>query len=164
MKLVQLVHDECAFLRQNPLVFPDAETFQSFFAAVNRYTEQIQKTILLWKGHHQRHEEIGKEMLEKKLQSARPRYSPELTTQPWQQFLCKEAPAWPVALQMGPDIMRMQAVPNGGVRLIEKWENEMKAIYAELDNVHLCCAIIIRGNIINILYNRDDRDHPDSNR
>jgi hypothetical protein len=137
MRLVQLVLEDCAMLRENPDMFPDMQTFNSFFAVVNQYTFQIQKTILLWREHRQRHEEIGKLIMDKKLQSARPRHLPELATQPWQQYLSKESPAWPVSVQKGPGYFSTHVIPNGGVRLIEKWESELKAIYEGIDIVRI---------------------------
>jgi hypothetical protein len=135
LRLLQLAHVECTRLRQDPQAFPDRTTYETFFAAVNRYTKQIQVTIQLWREHHQRHEEVAKDALEKKLQAARPKYSPELVSKPWQQFLSREATAWPVNWRPGPGVIVKQSIPNGGVRIIEKWESELKDIYDWLDIV-----------------------------
>jgi hypothetical protein len=135
LRLLQLVHTECASLRQTPQAFPDMDTYETFFTIVHRYTKQIQETIQLWREHHQRHEEIAKDVLHNKLKVARPKYSKELISQPWQQFLSREAPAWPASWQPGPDVIVKQSIPNGGVKIIEKWESEVKEIYDWLDIV-----------------------------
>jgi hypothetical protein len=139
LRLLQLVQAECARLRQNPEAFLNKDVYKAFFALVNIYNAQIQETIRLWRDHHQRQEEVRKDVLESKLRDVRPNHSPDLVSQPYQQFLGPEAPAWPTEMKTAPHGSNTvkQMIPNGAIRIVEKWESQVKEIYRGLDQVSI---------------------------
>jgi hypothetical protein len=139
LRLLQLVQAECARLRQTPEAFHNKDVYIAFFALVNIYNEQIQETIRLWRGHHQRQEEVRKDVLESKLRAARPNYLPDLVSQPYQQFLDPEASAWPTEMNTAPcgSNQIKQILPNSALRIVEKWESRVEEIYRVLDQVRI---------------------------
>jgi hypothetical protein len=135
LDVLERVQIEITTLRANPQSFADQKTYVTYFANVGRKTHQIMETIRLHTAREKMDEEMAELRHEENYRVNRPSYVKELINQPWQQFLHPEAPGWPMDLNTPPGVTSHQIIPNGGIRILAKWEKEVKEIYEFLDNV-----------------------------
>lgn len=137
IKMLTTMQPWVAELRSGPYAIPSPELHSSFFQEVDQKCHQIMETINLHRAREKLMEQIVKTRMEENYRSHRPSYTKELMSQPWQQFLHPEAPGWPEAIPRDERVVSHQIVPNGGMRLLLKWEEEVKEIYGVLDAVSL---------------------------
>jgi len=133
MQVATQIKAQILALKQCPEIFESTDAYIAFFNTVNRYCAQIMQIIRLWREHDAKWKNFDKALFEDELRAKRDSFAPALMSQPWSQFLHNEAPAWPVDWVLGPDVISKQWVPNGGLRVLEKWESEVQAIYSHLD-------------------------------
>lgn len=137
LKMLTQIQPWITELRTGPSAITDPSLHTSFFKTVDQKCHQIMETINLHHAHEHMVEEMVKTRMEENYRTHRPSYTKELMGQPWQQVLHPEAPGWPEVIPGHERKVTHQIIPNGGMRLLLKWEEEVKEIYAFLDAVSL---------------------------
>lgn len=143
IKMLTRIQPWIAEMREGPYQIADAHTHKTFFTDVDQKCHQIMEAINMYRAHETLSEDMAKARTEENYRINRPSYTKELMAQPWQQFLHPEAPGWPVEMTDHPSVVSHQIIPNGGMRLLLKWEEEVKDIYAFLDTVSCCSTRIL---------------------
>lgn len=135
VKMLTRIQPWIAEMREGPYQIADAQIHKTFFADVDQKCHQIMETINMHRASEKMTEDAAKTRNQENYRTHRPSYTKELMAQPWQQFLHPEAPGWPDKIPDHPRKVSHQIVPNGGMRLLLKWEEEVKEIYGFLDAV-----------------------------
>lgn len=135
LRILRSLQAEAVILRQNPQQFVDVQAYEAFFAEVDQMCHQIMEIIRLQVARENVQEDLIQMRDERNYCRNRPTYVKELMAQPWQQFLHPEAPGWFKEEITPTGVKSRQMIPNGGVRLLAAWEDEVRQIHEFLDPV-----------------------------